>query len=90
MENNQWTSYEIISFISQRACFPLHSCIEHLLCNKYCDMILPSRKSVSWGKQTSKLVMRQVMDILGHSQNAKEGLFFPTMEVRDGLAEKDR
>ena len=30
------------------------------------------------------------MDIPGHSQNAKEGLFSHTMEVGDGLVEKDR
>ena len=34
--------------------------------------------------------MRQVMDIPGHSQNAKEGFFSPIMEVRDGLVEKDK
>ena len=34
--------------------------------------------------------MRQVMDIPGHSQNAKEGFFSRIMEVRDGLVEKDK
>lgn len=86
----------MISFISTKACFPLYLCIEHLLCTKYCDMVSPSRNSVSRGRQASKLVMMTHCENghghprMRHRENAKEGRFFQTKEVRGSLVEEDR
>ena len=59
-------------------------------------MVSPLRNSVSWGRQASKLVMMTHCEEghghprMRHCENAEEGRFFQTREVRGSLVEKDR